>query len=167
MKTSLVLFLIIQGSASDSTTKELSRCERSTEATVLRSAMRAKGPQDDHPLRQINRLLDLSFVQRQVAHAYGRRGFFCSSTSAPLKDRPGIKTRLVGPPETPSVSIFLNWQVNQQMGSAFLPPSPSLWRGRPSSTLVGRNATLERECNLTWPGSHLQRRDRELGSRTS
>ena len=83
--------------------------------------MRAKGPQDDHPLRQINRLLDLSFVQRQVAHAYGRRGFFCSSTSAPLKDRPGIKTRLVGPPETPSVFMFiLNWQMNQQMNSAFL-----------------------------------------------
>jgi hypothetical protein len=31
-----------------------------------------------------------------------------------LKDRPGIKLRLLGPPETPSVFIFfLNWQVNQ------------------------------------------------------
>jgi hypothetical protein len=31
----------------------------------------------------------------------------------PLKDRPGIKACLIAPPETPAVSIFLNWQANQ------------------------------------------------------
>jgi hypothetical protein len=31
-----------------------------------------------------------------------------------LKDRPGIKAHVIGPPEAPSVFIlFLNWQVNQ------------------------------------------------------
>jgi len=30
-----------------------------------------------------------------------------------LKDRPRIKAGVSGPPETPSVLIFINWQVNQ------------------------------------------------------
>src|SRR5258708_8518748 len=33
-----------------------------------------KRVRDDHPLRRINRVLDLSFVRGQVAHTYGRRG---------------------------------------------------------------------------------------------
>ena len=33
-----------------------------------------KRVRDDHPLRRINRVLDLSFVRKQVAHTYGRRG---------------------------------------------------------------------------------------------
>jgi transposase len=33
-----------------------------------------KRVRDDHPLRRINRVLDLSFVRQQVAHTYGRRG---------------------------------------------------------------------------------------------
>jgi hypothetical protein len=33
-----------------------------------------KRVRDDHPLRQINAALDLSFVRKQVAHTYGRRG---------------------------------------------------------------------------------------------
>ena len=53
------------------------------------------------------------------------------------KDRPRIKACVIGPPETPSVVIssFLNWQVNQQMNSAFL-----------VFDLVGGNARLKREC---------------------
>src|SRR5258708_20053661 len=35
---------------------------------------REKRVRDDHPLRRINRVLDLSFVRGQVAHTYGRRG---------------------------------------------------------------------------------------------
>lgn len=33
-----------------------------------------KRVRDDHPLRRINQVLDLSFVRKQVAHTYGRRG---------------------------------------------------------------------------------------------
>jgi transposase len=33
-----------------------------------------KRVRDDHPLRRINQVLDLSFVRRQVAHTYGQRG---------------------------------------------------------------------------------------------
>ena len=33
-----------------------------------------KRVRDDHPLRRINAVLDLSFVREQVAHTYGRRG---------------------------------------------------------------------------------------------
>jgi hypothetical protein len=33
-----------------------------------------KRVRDDHPLRRINAALDLSFVRRQVANTYGRRG---------------------------------------------------------------------------------------------
>jgi transposase len=33
-----------------------------------------KRVRNDHPLRRINRVLDLSFVRKQVAHTYGRRG---------------------------------------------------------------------------------------------
>lgn len=33
-----------------------------------------KRVRDDHPLRRINAALDLSFVRKQVAHTYGRRG---------------------------------------------------------------------------------------------
>src|SRR5215469_16166981 len=33
-----------------------------------------KRVRDDHPLRRINRVLDLGFVRKQVAHTYGRRG---------------------------------------------------------------------------------------------
>ena len=33
-----------------------------------------KRVRDDHPLRRINDILDLSFVRPQVAHTYGRRG---------------------------------------------------------------------------------------------
>ena len=33
-----------------------------------------KRVRNDHPLRRINRVLDLSFVRAQVAHTYGRRG---------------------------------------------------------------------------------------------
>lgn len=33
-----------------------------------------KRVRDDHPLRRINRVLDLGFVRSQVAHTYGRKG---------------------------------------------------------------------------------------------
>jgi transposase len=33
-----------------------------------------KRVRDDHPLRRVNEVLDLSFVRPQVAHTYGRRG---------------------------------------------------------------------------------------------
>jgi transposase len=33
-----------------------------------------KRVRDDHPLRRINRVLDLSFARKQVAHTYERRG---------------------------------------------------------------------------------------------
>jgi hypothetical protein len=32
------------------------------------------GFRDDHPLRRIRAALDLSFVRKEVAHTYGRRG---------------------------------------------------------------------------------------------
>jgi hypothetical protein len=38
-----------------------------------------KRVRDDHPLQRINRVLDLGFVRRQVAHTYGR----CGNKSVP------------------------------------------------------------------------------------
>jgi hypothetical protein len=55
----------------------------------------------------------------------------------PLKNGPGIKGCLIGLPEAPAVFIFfLDWQVKQQMDSAFL-----------VFDLIGRNAGLELKCN--------------------
>src|ERR1700741_955923 len=38
-----------------------------------------------------------------------------------IKNRPGIKVSVVGPPKTPAIFIFLpDWQLNEQLNSAFL-----------------------------------------------
>ena len=48
-----------------------------------------KRVRDDHPLRRINRVLDLGFVRRQVAHTYGR----CGNKSVP----PAVILRMMPP----------------------------------------------------------------------
>jgi hypothetical protein len=56
----------------------------------------------------------------------GTLNHFLFLQQRPLKDRPRIKACVIGPPQAPSISTFVNRQVNQQMNSTFLPPPAKL-----------------------------------------
>ena len=69
-----------------------------------------KRVRSDHPLRQINEVLDLSFVRGQVAHIYGRRG----NKSVPPEASAQRRASKQRPKNVDSLVGFSLKQINQQ-----------------------------------------------------
>jgi hypothetical protein len=57
---------------------------------------------------------------KALGYNIGSLGSLALLNQGSLKNRPRIKTGMIGPPKAPAVSIFLDWQANQYMDSAFL-----------------------------------------------
>ncbi len=54
-----------------------------------------KRVRDDHPLRRIRAALDLSFVHKEVAHTYGRRGNKGKPAARDVSERRDARTLLI------------------------------------------------------------------------